>query len=91
MFWMLSIALLVLLAALAVVTYPFFFEDVESYRVPDQPEDVFNEGDALLEALSDLELAYGAGKLSPADYESEKARLEHRYIKVVEDQARKSR
>ncbi len=88
---MLSIAVLVLLATLAVVTYPFFFEDVESYRLAEPPEDAFSERDALLEALSDLELAHGAGKLSQADYQTEKARLENRYIQVVEDQAHKVR
>lgn len=88
---MLSIAALVLLAALAVVTYPFFFEEVESYRLPGLPEDAFSERDALLEALNDLELAHGAGKLTQADYRTEKARLEIRYIEVVEDTARKAR
>ena len=91
MFWTLSIAVLVLLAALAIVTYPFFFEEVEPYRIPELPEDVFSERDSLLEALSDLELAHGAGKLSQADYETEKARLENRYIQVVEETARKAR
>lgn len=81
---MLSIAVLVLLTALAIVTYPLFFEDVESYRLARPPEDAYSERDSLLEALNDLELAHGAGKLSQADYESEKARLETRYIEVVE-------
>ncbi|MCH8074991.1 MAG: hypothetical protein IIC64_04140 [SAR324 cluster bacterium] len=91
LFWMLSIAALVLLAALAVVTYPFFFEEVEPYRLAESPEDAFSERDTLLEALSDLELAHGAGKLSPADYQTEKALLENRYIEVVEETARKAR
>lgn len=88
---MISIAVLVLLATLAIVTYPLFFEDVESYRLPDLPEDAYSERDVLLEALGDLELAHGAGKLSQADYEIEKARLENRYIEVVEDQENKAR
>ena len=86
---MLSIAVLVLLAALAVVTYPLFFQHVEAYRLTDPPNETFNEGDSLLEALSDLELAHGAGKLSQADYEQEKSRLEIRYIQVLEEQGEK--
>ena len=85
MIWILAIAVGVLVAALAVVSYPLFFQSLEPHQVPDVSDDAFNERDALLEALSDLEQARLSKKMSEADHAAQKARLEARYIQLLEE------
>jgi hypothetical protein len=82
--WMFAIAVLLLLIAAAVISYPLFMRRLEPYALPDLPDETFSESDALLEALSDLEDSFRAGKVSEADYAAQKQRLELRYIEVVE-------
>lgn len=71
-------------AVTAVIAYPLFFQDLEPHQMEGLPNEIFSERDAMLEALSDLELSRGAGKLSDQDYQSEKTRLELKYIQAVE-------
>jgi len=59
-------------------------ERVEAYGRPELAADVFTESDALLDALTDLEDAHRAGKLSDADYAAQRERLEVQYIAAVE-------
>jgi hypothetical protein len=75
-----------LLLAAAIVAWPLLFHHVEPYRAEDEVSTPFSERDALLEALSELELEYQAGKLAQADYESAKARYERDYLALVERQ-----
>lgn len=75
--------ILLLLSAL-IVSYPLLAEAVERYTPERAEPEAFTERDALLEALSDLELSWQGGKLSEQDYEAEKARLEGEYIRLVE-------
>ena len=85
MLWILAIAAAVLAAALAVVSYPLFFQPLEPHRLPVDTDGAFNERDALLEALSDLEQARLSGKMSETDHAAQKSRLEARYIQLVEE------
>jgi len=82
----LLIAGLLLLAFAAIIAYPLVFHRVESYlpegAIHDQSEG-FIERDALLEAMSDLEQASLTGKLSPEDYNLQKAELEQRYFELL--------
>lgn len=82
--WILALAVFLLLVALAVVGYPLFFQPLEPYLLADLPDETFNERDALLEAMNDLEQSHRAGRISPEDYQSVKKELETRYIQVVE-------
>ena len=75
---------LVLLVAAAVISYPLLFHRLEPYALPELPDESFSERDALLEALSELKQALRAGKISPADYEAQRGRLERGYVELVE-------
>ncbi|HKI99200.1 MAG TPA: hypothetical protein VKB51_12070 [bacterium] len=82
--WMLVAAVLLLLVLAGVIGYPLFMTRLEPYALPDLPDESFSERDALLEALSDLEESYHAGKVSETDYSAQKQRLELQYIEVTE-------
>jgi cytochrome c-type biogenesis protein CcmI len=82
--WIFAASIALLLLAAAAVSYPLLRHRLEPYDLPDLPDDDFNERDALLEALSDLEESRLAGKLSAEDYAAQKERLQRRYIMVVE-------
>jgi hypothetical protein len=84
--WMFAAAVLLLLIAAGVISYPLLVHRLEPYDLPDLPDESFSERDALLEAMSDLEVSFRAGKLSEADYTAQKQRLQVRYIEVVEDE-----
>jgi hypothetical protein len=72
-----------LLLALAVLAYPLLFQSTEAYRSSEGVSTEFSERDALLEAMSELEVEYQSGKLSRADYESAKARYEGEYLALA--------
>ena len=75
-----------LLLAATIVAWPLFFHRVEPYRAEDEVSTPFSERDALLEALSELEQEYLAGKLGQGDYEAAKARYQRDYLTLVERQ-----
>jgi hypothetical protein len=78
------IAVLLLLLAVAVVSYPLVMQAAESYILPKAPPSEFSERDALLDAIDDLEHSFHSGKVSQADYESLRAQLEVQYVAVLE-------
>lgn len=78
------VAVLVLLLAVAVVSYPLVFQAAEPYALPSLPPAEFSERDALLDAIDDLEHSFHSGKLSAADYEAQRARLELQYVAALE-------
>ena len=86
----LVLAVLVLLVAAAVIAYPLVFGALEGYLAADLPDEEYRESDALLEAMSELELSYGSGKLSEQDYQTEKRRLQSQYLRVADAPGRKS-
>lgn len=77
------VSLFVLLVSLAVVSYPLFFQPLIEHEAPPDPESEFSERDALLEALSDLELSFGTKKLTDLDYQLQKRALQTRYAEVL--------
>jgi hypothetical protein len=85
--WMLAIAALVLLLVAGVISYPLVMQALEPYALAELPDESFSERDALLEAMSDLEDSFRAGKVSQGDYDAQKQRLQLRYIEVVEGDA----
>ena len=62
--------------------WPLLFQRVEPYRAGRAQSTEFSERDALLEAMSELELEYQSGKLSEADYRAAKSRYEREYVRL---------
>jgi hypothetical protein len=81
---LLIVAAALLLLAVGVVSYPLLFQPPEPYAPPGPPPPEFSERDALLDAMDDLEHAFYSGKLSPHDYQAQRAALEARYVAVLE-------
>lgn len=73
-----------LLLTVGVVSYPLLFQPPEPYLPPGLPRAEFSERDALLDAIDELEHAFYSGKLSPEDYQAQRAALEARYAAVLE-------
>ncbi len=86
MIWILALAVVLLVLTLAVIGYPLFFQPLEPFLVSGLPDESFSERDSLLEAMTELDQAHQAGKVSPEDYQSIKSELETRYIQVGETQ-----
>ena len=82
--WVFFISAAVLLAAVAILAYPLAIQRLETYRVSHETSTSFSERDALLEAMSDLELDFRAGKITAGDYETGKARLQRAYLAEVD-------
>jgi hypothetical protein len=77
-------AAVILLLAVLVVSYPLLFQKAEPYVLPRQLPSEFSERDALLDAIDDLEHSFHSGKVSQADYEAQRARLEVQYVALLE-------
>ncbi len=75
-----TVTILMLLAAAGLLSLPLWAAPGQPYALQHSPAPAFTERDALLEALSELELAFGGGKLSPEDYERQKAGLQREYL-----------
>ena len=91
--WMFIVSIALLLAVALVISLPLLRGALVPYALeaePGQPEEDFSERDALLDALSDLEDSFGAGKLTRPDYEAQKERLQLRYVEVVDGRASSS-
>ncbi|MDH4246794.1 MAG: hypothetical protein OEW39_03155 [Deltaproteobacteria bacterium] len=80
------LAALVLLMCAMVVAFPLVFEQLETYGVEEADPDEFDERDALLDALSELEQDYKSGKLSKAVFETQQAHLQQGYLEELERQ-----
>ena len=76
--------------AVAVVSYPLVMQPTEPYTLPKASRSEFSERYALLDAIDDLEHAFHSGKLSQADYEAQRAQLEVQYVAVLEEAESKS-
>ena len=85
--WIFALSALILLAAAAAVAYPLVFQRVVPLEVERASSSQFNERTALLEALSELESEYGAGKVSESDYRRHKARYQRDYLALAGEAA----
>ena len=63
-----------------VIAYPLFFQKITRYLSESDISTDFNEQDALLSALSDLEEEYQLGRLSEPDYQRLKLHFQRRYL-----------
>lgn len=80
----LIIAALVLLASVAVIAFPLFLQPLELHRDAAPEDSEYSARDGLLEALSELEVSFRTGKVSPEDYQTQKNSLQAEYIQEVE-------
>ena len=80
----LIIAALVLLVSVVVIAVPLFLQPLEFHQEAAPQDNEFTPRDALLEALSELELSFRTGKVSPEDYQTQKNSLQAEYIREVE-------
>ena len=74
------LSLLIIVVTIAVIAYPLFFQKLTPFDLEDPAAD-FNEREALLSALADLEEEYQLGRLSEADYEHLKLQFQRRYLR----------
>ena len=77
-------ALLIFLVSILVISYPLVAKQLERFEDIETEDEEYSERDALLEALSDLELSFETGKVSESAYQNQKLQLQKQYLKVVE-------
>lgn len=77
------IGIILLIVAAGVITIPLVFHKAEAVTRLDSPVADFQERDALLDAMSELELSFGSGKISEPDYQRQKHALQREYLSVV--------
>ena len=63
--------------------FSLVFGSLESYVTADLPDEKYREPDALLEAMSELELSHGSGKISDEHYQTEKRQLQNQYLRAA--------
>ncbi len=80
--WLYLISGAVLLVAAGLLAYPLVFQQVERYGTDGRHSTPFSERDALLQAMSELELEFQGGKVAESDYRAHKARYEREYLAV---------
>ena len=74
-------AVIVILGAVGVITYPLFRSKILKYEIPEIYQLDTSQADFCLTALSDLEDDYALGRLSESDYNYQKISLQRNYLK----------
>ena len=80
MIW--TFAVIVILGAVGVITYPLFRSKILKYEIPEIYQLDTSQADFCLTALSDLEDDYALGRLSESDYNYQKIFLQRNYLKL---------
>tara|TARA_Y100000590_G_C15191981_1_gene815341 strand:- start:273 stop:542 length:270 start_codon:yes stop_codon:yes gene_type:complete len=75
-------AVIVILGAVGVITYPLFRSKILKYEIPEIYQLDTSQADFCLTALSDLEDDYALGRLSESDYNHQKTFLQRNYLKL---------
>ena len=78
----LILSLSLVLLVVAVIAYPLFFQKLSAYQIPIKNIPSFNKKEALLSALSDLEMDYQMGRISEPDYQRLKLHLQRSYLEL---------
>lgn len=65
---------------IAAIAYPLFVSEIRDYESSKLASGDFNEPDALLSAIGELETDYELGRLSNADYERLKLQFQRQYL-----------
>ena len=75
-------AVIVILGAVGVITYPLFTSKILKYEILEIYQLDTSQADFCLTALSDLEDDYALGRLSESDYNYQKIFLQRNYLKL---------
>ena len=72
------------LVALSVlfVGFPLFFQKLKPLQLSEKKEEEFSEPESLLMSLSELDDEYLLGKQSKKDYQSQRLKLQRRYLEL---------
>ena len=81
--WVFLGALVIFVLAVGVISYPLVLETVERFDERESDDEEYSERDALLEAMSELELSRDTGKISDVAYQEQKLRLQKQYLKTI--------
>ena len=81
-------AVIVILGAVGVITYPLFRSKILKYEIPEIYQLDTSQADFCLTALSDLEDDYALGRLSESDYNYQKIFLQRNYLKLQKKEVR---
>ena len=75
---------LFVLVALCVlfVGFPLFFQKLKPLQLFEKKEEEFSEPESLLMSLSELDDEYLLGKQSKKDYQSQRLKLQRRYLEL---------
>ncbi len=73
-------SIFLLIITIIVITYPLYFQKITKHISEETTSSSFNEQDALLSALTDLEEEFQLGRLSEADYQHLKLHFQKRYL-----------
>ena len=77
-----TFAVIVILGAVGVITYPLFRSKILKYEILEIYQLDTSQADFCLTALSDLEDDYALGRLSESDYNQQKIFLQRNYLKL---------
>ena len=83
-----TFAVIVILGAVGVITYPLFRSKILKYEIPEIYQLDTSQADFCLTALSDLEDDYALGRLSESDYNYQKIFLQRNYLKLQKKEVR---
>ena len=75
-----AFSLILLVVTVGVIVYPLYFQEVSDYISGEESATGFNEQDALLSALTDLEEEYQLGRLSQEEYLRLKLHFQRLYL-----------
>ena len=64
------------------VCFPLFFQKLKPLQLSEKKENEFSEPESLLMSLSELDDEYLLGKQSKNDYQSQRLKLQRRYLEV---------
>ena len=75
-----ALSLILFIITVLIIAYPLYFQEVIDYISGKETSSDFNEQDALLSALTDLEEEYQLGRLSDEDYHRLKLHFQRQYL-----------
>ena len=64
------------------VSFPLFFQKLKPLQLSGKKEKGFSEPESLLMSLSELDDEYLLGKQSKKDYQSQRLKLQRRYLEL---------
>jgi len=83
-----GVALVIFVAVGVLLAWPLVFRPPEPLQDNGANHAMFNERDALLDALSELEQDFRVGKVSQADYQQQKTQYERQYVRLTAAKAK---